>query len=48
MTVCFRQPAHHWRPAGISHYQAENVTAAQAAAGANVLLHAILAYDAEA
>ncbi len=32
--------------AGISHNEAENITPAQAAAGANVLLHAVLAFDA--
>jgi N-carbamoyl-L-amino-acid hydrolase len=31
---------------GISHNEAENITQAQAEAGANVLLHAVLAYDA--
>lgn len=30
---------------GISHNEAENITPAQAEAGANVLLHAVLAYD---
>jgi N-carbamoyl-L-amino-acid hydrolase len=33
---------------GISHNEAENITPAQAEAGANVLLHAVLAYDAQA
>lgn len=31
--------------AGISHNEAENITCAQAEAGANVLLHAVLAHD---
>ena len=31
--------------AGISHNEAENITPAQAEAGANVLLHAVLAHD---
>jgi N-carbamoyl-L-amino-acid hydrolase len=33
---------------GISHNEAENITPEQAAAGANVLLHAVLAHDAAA
>jgi N-carbamoyl-L-amino-acid hydrolase len=33
---------------GISHNEAENITPTQAEAGANVLLHAVLAYDAGA
>jgi N-carbamoyl-L-amino-acid hydrolase len=32
---------------GISHHPAESITPAQAADGANVLLHAVLAYDAD-
>jgi N-carbamoyl-L-amino-acid hydrolase len=32
---------------GVSHNEAENITPAQAEAGANVLLHAVLAFDAE-
>lgn len=32
--------------AGISHNEAENITAAEAETGANVLLHAVLAHDA--
>ena len=31
---------------GVSHNEAENITPAQAEAGANVLLQAVLAYDA--
>ena len=33
---------------GISHNEAENITPAQAETGANVLLHAVLAFDAQA
>jgi N-carbamoyl-L-amino-acid hydrolase len=33
---------------GISHNEAESITPAQARAGADVLLHAVLAFDAGA